>query len=268
MITFFTLLSLLVFGSNIVQAQEYTASPSAQPKVSATPTQASILICQELKVVKGTGATAPETVSFETVTRNDSQIKAYRYHFGDGTVAEGERVTEHRYIGGGTFTAFVEVQDTSGRWQTSAGCETKVTLKQPPLVSGKVACGEVVVVQGSGLVAPAEIIAQVNGKGEVQDIVSYRVDFGDGTIEEAVTSRLEHTYLSPGTYQLKGYVKDGMGVMYGGTDACITTAKVLSAQPLTVQPETGVSTSTWIMIAGMAFSAVIMRLLASLGKHA
>jgi hypothetical protein len=254
----FSLFIGMFFMVQPVVAQEYAASPSAQPLVS--PTVLPDPVCEELRVVKGSGAIAPETVGFETVTRNQIPGTSYRYHFGDGTVKEGGSTIEHRYVSGGTYTAYVEVKDSQGKWQTSERCKATVVLNQPPLISGRVACGSVMILEGNETVAPADVSIAVNGSGNVSEIASYRVDFGDGKVEEGASGTFVHQYSSPGTYQIKGYVKDSLGVMYGGTEGCVKTVKVLAAAPLTMQPETGVPLSAWIMIVGMAATAMTLRM--------
>jgi plastocyanin len=242
--------------TSVVKAQDipsYTASPSAVPQSD---------LCVLLRITEGDGALAPQKVGLETVVRDEKAVKGYKYHFGDGEIVEGGKTIAHEYKTGGTYSAYVEVKDAKGKWQTSGTCAQTVTLKQPPLVSNQVACGEVVITAGNETVAPAQVTLRVNGTGDLNKVTMYKVDFGQGTVKESSERTFSMTYSTPGTYEIKGYVRDNLGLMYGGTEACVKTIKVLAAQPLTVQPDTGVPTSVWVGIGILVAAALLLRKLA------
>lgn len=195
--------------------------------------------CDSLRVVSGGGAMAPASVEFETrASDNLGEIRRYRYHFGDGTVEEGERRMSHRYQTGGKFRVWVEVLDSRGNWRTSDECKTDVSLTTAPFVSHQSACTGLVIVSGNNTQAPARVVMEVSGfdnKGEIQ---KYRLDWGDGLVQEQGDRRFEHTYQMAGTYAVKAYVRDSKGEWVNGTGACHKSVQVLT-KPVTKQPDTG-----------------------------
>lgn len=133
------------------------------------------------------------------------------------------------------------------------------TPKAIPFISGRVDCGELVVLSGNESVAPAKVAIQINSSGNLSEVKGYKVDWGDKITRESTSPNFNYTYTSPGTYEVKGYVQDRMGLTYGGQDECLKTVKILAASPLTTQPKTGVSDTAWMAIGVMLVSAMIMR---------
>ena len=187
---------------------EYTASPSAQPISFG---------CAEM-VGEGDFNTVPAKVTFQMKVPRIGEVRQYRFHFGDGVVVDsaGARI-EHVYTQGGKYLVIGEVQNQQERWETKNICELEVTIKSQSQVNEALAC-EKVLVRGDGRAAPAEVQIEVRGTGAVR---GYRVVYHDSTSETDETKGVfKHKYNEPGTYQVRGYVRDEVGDFYGGEGEC------------------------------------------------
>ncbi len=221
----------------------YTASPSAY--VSPAPTAVKEFICQQLLVVSGSNTLAPATVTFRVTTDGSVTVTKYRFHFGDGTVEDfSTNEASHTYQKAGTYEPFVELYDTAGVVSTSDGCRAVVTVNAPPLVQETTGCSEILVTGGS---KPAPVTATITVKGYGSPS-EYRVVYHDDKVDTASGSGVfSRTYDQAGTYKVEGFVREPEGNWVGGSGACQNYVYVYSGG-MTSQPQTGVSTGTWVAI--------------------
>jgi PKD repeat protein len=126
----------------------------------------------------------------------DGDKLSYSWNFGDGSSAEGARVT-HVYEKGGTYKATLIVDDGSGSSCSTASDTVNVTLsKAPQADAGKAAeacVGSEIAFDGSGSVAESG--------------ATYTWDFGDGT--SATGPRVSHSYSKGGRYSAMLTVDNG-----------------------------------------------------------
>lgn len=225
----------------------YSASPSA------VPTEPVGAVCTGLMINSGNNTVAPAKVEFEVLSANPQEIAVYRFHYGDGVVEDFTHPqVDHTYTKGGTFTAFVEVQDKAGSWYVNEACEVQVTLKSPPLTDQSFGCSEVVIT-GDKKAPPIDVNIEVKGYGNV---TGYRVAYHDGTNEDATGSGVfTHHYTVTGTYTVLGYVRDAAGGYVGGDMMCKQWVRIYS-QNLTSQPQTGVGAGVWVAIGVTAVSGI------------
>jgi hypothetical protein len=261
-------LLFLVLGFPVYAAEgeglpNYTATPSAT--LTPTPSDQSEIestssdLCQALKVVRS-GRYVPATVTFQTDAEVDNNKERFRYHFGDGVIQVDDNETQHTYLEPGDYEAWVEILN-NGTWLTSDGCKTQVSVGAVPLVPHRASCQEIVILEGDRSSAPAEAVLLIRGRDNKAKIQGYRVDFGDGVVEEFTENRMTHRYVQAGTYQIKAQVMDSQGqwVEEGGT--CRKRIHVLTSvggkggqgdgerMAMVKQPETG--PPTWIRLASL-----------------
>lgn len=124
-----------------------------------------------------------------------------------------------------------------------------------PWFPERISCQRIEVVGGDE-VAPAEVEVVVRGEGKVG---VYRVDWGDGRVEEGVRNSWQHGYEAPGTYEIKGYVSIDGKEWLGGVTDCRQTVKLWAAKPMITQPETGPGGGVWMMILGLMVVSGLVR---------
>ena len=128
--------------------------------------------------VTPSSGTAPLTVSADASASSDPDgtIASYRFDFGDGTVVgpqPGSTAT-HTYAAG-QWTCTVTVTDNNGATGSASAIVTVSSPNQAPVA-------RLTVVPSTGI-APLPVVASGVGSSDPDgSIVSYRFDFGDGTV--------------------------------------------------------------------------------------
>ncbi|GJQ62206.1 MAG: hypothetical protein SCALA702_12590 [Melioribacteraceae bacterium] len=144
-----------------------------------------------------------ETVSFSAAGSNDEDgnIKEYKWEMGDGTNIRGREIT-YSYKAPGIFTVRLTVIDDS-----DSPCNTGVDEK-----TVRVNAAPVAVSSQPKMSAVGEQIAFSAEKSYDPDgeIIDYSWDFGDGNTGNGIS--VNHTYQSPGTYEVKLTISDESGV--------------------------------------------------------
>lgn len=253
----------VLFGALAFPIKAATGEGDATPTYTATPSGTiapTSLTCKNLVVTSGQNATAPTDVRL--TTHVSGAVRAYRYHFGDGVVTTGSASITHRYETGGSYQAYVEVQDEKGAWVTSAACQTTVTLQNALAAGERWGCSELQILSGQDASASAQVqfrLATIDNKTK---ITRYKLDFGDGLSEENETGLFAHRYAKSGTYVAKGRVQTQNGTWNSDETACSAQVRVASG-PMSTQPQTGVSIE--VLIAMLAAGLVGTLLLTS--KH-
>jgi hypothetical protein len=253
----------VLFGALAFPAQAATGEGNVTPTYTATPSGTiapQSLVCKNLVVTSGQNATAPTDVRL--TTHVSGTVRSYRYHFGDGQVKEGAATITHHYDTGGSYQAYVEVQDEKGSWVTSAACQTTVNLANALAAGERWGCGELQILSGQDASASAQVqfrLATIDNKTK---ITRYKLDFGDGASEENDTGLFAHRYTKAGTYAAKGRVQTQDGAWNSDETVCSAQVRVASG-PMSTQPQTGVSIE--VLIAMLSAGLVGTLLLTS--KH-
>jgi PKD repeat protein len=125
----------------------------------------------------------------------DGTVVSYNWSFGDGVNASGKNVT-HAYNSSGNFTARLTVWDNDG---ASAYDHLSLRINYPPQILG-------LDYPASGNRVSFRVTA---ADPDADDILSYRWEFGDGTISNS--SQPVHTYGKSGTYAVRCTVFDSWG---------------------------------------------------------
>ncbi len=134
--------------------------------------------------------------------RDAGQVQWYHWSFGDGSGVTRTRskIFQHSYSQAGTYTITLKVEDDEGG--TDSTQQVISTNNQAPLA----------VLQVSPLSGKAPLTVNYTATNSTDpdgQVVSYRVDFGDGasTLESAGT----HTYSNDSNYRIKLTVQDNLG---------------------------------------------------------
>jgi PKD repeat protein len=204
-----------------------------------------------LQVVSGNNQTAPALIAFQT--KVSGVVTQLTYHFGDGEVVESVNTNiSHEYVRAGNYDVYVEVKGESGGYTSPAACAAKVTVTKALLTREGLGCNELVI-SGDRKAATVSATLTVKGFGEVE---GYRLEYDDGTIEEASGSGVfTREYGEPGTYLVRGYVRGADGEWLGGEGACTKYVYVYNSG-MTSQPQTGVSTGVWMALLAALVSGV------------
>jgi len=203
-----------------------------------------------IKTDKTTGLT-PLTINFNgSDSTDDGKIEGYRWSFGDGSSAEGKRVS-HTYKTAGTYTAVLSIIDNIMRVGT-ASVEIEVSTGDPqPKI-------EVSATQGM-----IPLTVEFDGSGSADfdgEIVAYAWNFGDGASASGVTA--VHTYENGGKYPATLTVTDNDNKKATATQeikvyqkpvAIFTATPMVGKAPLEVQfdasdsydPDGSINTYKW-----------------------
>lgn len=134
-------------------------------------------------------------------TSSSGRSLAYRWDFGDGTSADGAKVS-HVYQKSGTYRVVLTVTDGSGGKNSTSTDVVNVTVGAPPTAVlkrvGKACVGDVVSFDASGSKDP-------DGKA-----LRYMWDFGDGTTQKG-DAKVTHVYRKAGHYTTSVEVKKAVG---------------------------------------------------------
>ena len=147
---------------------------------------------------------------------SDGTISSYAWTFGDGETGTGATAS-HTYAAGGTYDVKLTVTDDDGATTNL----TKQVTVSPPNVGPSAAFTS----------AGTELKISFDGSGSTDSdgtVASYAWDFGDD--ETGTGAEVEHTYATPGTYEVTLTVTDNDGA----TD---TETKQVVANPPNQKPE-------------------------------
>lgn len=133
----------------------------------------------------------------------DKDLLTCQWNFGDGTSADGVRVT-HTYDTPGDYQVTLKVTDTSGRVCGTSQAEQVVHVNLPPKAVLDAPAGTMC----AGAVASFSA-AKSSGNPLSGRPMVYRWDFGDGTTGEGLGAT--HAYAKGGSYMVQLVVDDGRG---------------------------------------------------------
>jgi PKD repeat protein len=173
----------------------------------------------------------PLQATFSAAGSNDPDYDAlsYRWDFGDGTMAEGSRVS-HIYQRTGRYTAILAVDDGSGTTCSIATASVPVHLNRAPIA---VAGPDI-----AGCPGEAMMFNAIGSSDPDGDLLTYQWDFGDDQIGKG--SMVDHRYATSGNYQVTVTVDDGSGLTCGTSVAeFIADINTPPAAKMAIQGERG-----------------------------
>lgn len=185
-------------------------SQNGGPKANQSPVAS-------LTLDRASGA-APLTVTASTTGSSDPDgtIASTTIDFGDGSAEVSGTSSGHTYNAAGTYTVTARVTDNGGLSATATKAVTvSAAGNQPPVAS-------LTLDQTSGT-APLTVSASTAGSADPDGtIASISIDFGDGTVDNAVTAI--HTFNTAGTYTVKVTVADNLGLSASKTMNVVVVA--------------------------------------------
>ena len=138
------------------------------------------------------------------VTWTGRTITGYEWSFGDGTFGQGVTTT-HKYSGIGTFSVVLTVRDASG----AQGSLAPVTLTVN--ATGGITADFTPTPSSGKIGQPVSFNASASTPSTGAQIVNYRFNFGDGTVENSTNPIQSHTYFAAGTVTVSVEVTDSNG---------------------------------------------------------
>jgi len=163
------------------------------------PPKAVINIEDKKKVCVGEKITFDGTKSLA----ESGETLTYKWDFGDGTTAEGEK-TEYVYKEGGAYSVTLVVDDGRGTSCSVAKDSIAVSVNSGPTV--KLKSVDTICV-GKRIIFDATDSYDPDG-----DSLTYKWDFGDGTTAKVNGNpKISHTYKEGGIYKVTVLVDDGKG---------------------------------------------------------
>jgi len=157
-----------------------------------------------------------KTISFDASDSEDPDGDSLKYYwdFGDGTTSEAGARVSHAYQQGGTYRVSVTIDDKKESRCSTDLDSIKVRVNTPPVADA-----------GPNLVCCIDEEAGFDGSGSYdldRDILTYRWDFGDGTIAQG--AKTSHTYAEVGKYTVVLEVEDNSGTECSlDTDSFVAT---------------------------------------------
>jgi len=148
-----------------------------------------------------------EEIIFDASASDDNtpEVLTYYWDFGDGTRAEGKRVSK-KFSKAGTYRVILQVDDHSGTACHLARAEQVITVNTPPQADA----GRDVNICLEGFNDAFDIVLDASGSADADnDTLTYYWDFGDGQSMEG--ERIRHTYREAGVYEAELTVKDSSG---------------------------------------------------------
>ncbi|MEM6263122.1 MAG: PKD domain-containing protein [Bacteroidota bacterium] len=144
-----------------------------------------------------TAGCAPISVTFSDVSTGPYPIVAWEWDFGDSTTSTLQNPV-HTYSGDGSFNIQLIVTDVNG-------CQD--TIVKPGLIKLSNPKADFAVSDADG--CPGHVVNFTDQSTADTTLVSWRWDFGDGTIDSVLNPT--HTYQNPGTYTVTLSVVDILG---------------------------------------------------------
>jgi PKD repeat protein len=145
-----------------------------------------------------------DTVLFDaSQSTDDGQIVSYRWNFGDGSAAEGVRVT-HDFNLAGTYNVVLTVTDNQGLTASTPPTPVDVAVADKPVAAFSVSPTDPV------LGTPVFVNAAASQPSPGFSITSYTWDFGDGVRFDG-NSTASHSYAAAGTYVIVLTIRDSSG---------------------------------------------------------
>lgn len=160
--------------------------------------------------------------------RDQGKIEWYYWQFNDGTptIKTGSNTFQHKYQRSGTYMVRLKVEDDEGGLDSTE--QAISTNNQPPLA----------ILQVDPIAGEAPLTIQYTATNSTDpdgEIVSYRIDFGDGA--SSMDSVGSHIYTTDNNYRVKLTVQDNLGqIDTTGVSVKIATPPVAA---LMVKPTEG-----------------------------
>lgn len=152
---------------------------------------------------------AAQEITFDaSATQDNTPGKlTYRWDFGDGTLAEGKRVTK-TYLAGGLYKVTLSVNDNSETSCNIATITKTVKVNIPPVI-GKHKDIDMCISSGQEYKVDFGFVGAGSGQQQADKLI-YTWDFDDGTTGQG--KNVTHVYQRGGRYTAKLKVDDGSGL--------------------------------------------------------
>jgi PKD repeat protein len=188
-------------------------------------------------------AVVSRTVRFDGSGSSDSdgQVVGYGWDLGDGALASGITIT-HAYTQAGVYTMTLTVTDDDG---LNGEMRQTIQINEP----GPVNTPPTAVICGPTTGAVSQTL-QFDGRSSADDVqvVGYAWDFGDGMMEQGITTT--HAYTQTGAYTVTLTVTDGGGL----TDAATHTVQIGLAPTAVITGPTTAAVSQTVQFDGSGSS--------------
>jgi len=179
-----------------------------------------------------TSGAAPLATTLHIVT-SDPQARPVHYSvaFGDGQTASGDVSSPypavdlaHTYTAPGAYRAIITVTNAAGA-AASRAVDFTITGTSNAAPVPHLALDE------AGGAAPLPVSATITATDADNDRLTYRLDFGDGTVDtgDLPHAAVTHTYARAGTYLVRLAVSDGKLTATATTTVVVVLAEPLSA---------------------------------------
>lgn len=149
-----------------------------------------------------------DTVTFDASgTQDDNPGKlTYTWNLGDGSKAEGQKVT-HSYAKGGTYNVTLYVDDNSGTACNTDTIQKSISVNTSPIANA----GKPVNMCLSSMDAEYAVVMDAGmSKDPDGDALSYTWNMGDGNTLSG--AKVSHVYAKSGDYNVVLVVDDGKGL--------------------------------------------------------
>jgi len=186
-----------------------TDSDETTDSISQTITVADTALVADFSATPTSGL-EPLTVTFTDQSVSYDGIINWTWNFGDGETST-EQNPIHKFPNTGTFNVMLTVTDADGPTDTITK-QVSVLDMTPPIVD---------VESYTTVVTGVPVNFDASGSSDNVGIVSYKWDFGDGTVENSTISSVIHTYANPRVYMVILTVMDEAGNMNTSTISVI-----------------------------------------------
>ncbi len=152
-----------------------------------------------------TVACKPAAINFTATNISLPDISLYQWDFGDGIQQNTTSANiSHTYPNSGTYTVRLITVDING-------CRDTIIKTNYIRINGPVANFDAP--NTSGCIGLDVIFNDLSTNDGINNIVNWRWDFGDGTVQTFTGPPFQHTYAAQGIYSVKLVVTDAAGCM-------------------------------------------------------
>jgi len=133
---------------------------------------------------------------------NTSNISTYNWNFGDGVILNGPKAVAHTYLNAGNYSVTLITTDLNG-------CKDTITKTDFLRVNGPVA--DFTTLNSSGCTGLNPEFNDLSASDGTNNIVNWKWDFGDGTVQNFSSAPFTHTYNNVGSYSVSLVITDAAG---------------------------------------------------------
>lgn len=215
--------------TSIVESPQHTFAAPGQYTVSLTVTngsctetttqQVDVIYANPAIQVSGAPVCKGSAETFSLPSLDSTTIQSIVWNFGDGTTAtyKNQKTAFHTYTAAGTYTVSVTVTDLNG-------CDTSASIPNAVTVNGPTAS---FTLSASQICVGATLTATDHSTTDgTHSIVSWIWNFGDGTIDSALTPPYTHVYTQGSSTDVTLTVRDAGGCVDSAKQGLIVSSPV------------------------------------------